>query len=727
MKKRLLATLLAFCLTLTLWPAAMADEDTPPVSDVPMEAAAGEDAGRNAPAAAEELPVAALAGTVLGPSEEIADFIKAYESFSAHPYNDGTGWYIGYGVACDPADWPDGITEEEATQLLWEKLDGFAASVHSFLNKYSVSVTQGQFDALVSMTYNFGPSWLNVSNRLPLYLSRGIKNYSEWEIVNAFGAWCHVNGKVNEPLLRRRIAEAMVFLHDDYSRDVSAWCRLDIDAAGGSMDTDVWCYRVGQSYGTLPLAQRSGCTFAGWRRDDGTFLAGSDIASGTVHVTAVWNVFPDVTPNDWFYEVVMELTGKKVIAGFEDGTFRPKDPVTRGQALRLVLSAAGYSAQSAASGQHWAAGYRSFAAGRGFIRERDYADLDEVIIRDEIADLAAAVLKLNTSAYTERPFADSDRPSVLALYGEGIVVGSFNESGQRLFKGSDNIIRAEMAVIVQKISGYVEKNPLPGGPNPTPAPADPTPPPAADPRLNNYDRAKFRTKFRTVENEDGEEVKEIDRIYYDDPAYDVRYGIDVSYYQKNINWQAVAADGIDFAILRAGYRGSSKGSLNEDSRFGEYARGAAAAGLDIGVYYFSQAITPEEAAQEAEETLRLIRKYNVKVTFPIAFDWEPQEVNNSRTRMEVYDYSVLTECARAFCRTIERAGYTPVVYTNPSIFNRGYNTGLLKDYDLWLAHYTERTNFPYNFTIWQYGSSGNVKGIEGRVDMDIAFVNYAKK
>ena len=143
----------------------------------------------------------------------------------------------------------------------------------------------------------------------------------------------------------------------------------------------------------------------------------------------------------------------------------------------------------------------------------------------------------------------------------------------------------------------------------------------------------------------------------------------------------------------------------------------------------------EEAVKEAEEVLRLIRKYNVKVTFPIAFDWEnveEAEVSGSRTRKEVYDYSVLMDCARAFCRTIEAAGYTPIVYTNLWTFNRGYDPSLLEDYDLWLANYTDiangiYTNFKYNYQIWQYSFKGNVSGIGTAVDMDIAFVNYAKK
>ena len=736
MKQRLLAGLLAVCLMLTLCPAALADEDAPGASDAPAQAAEEENIDCDAPAAAEDpdggtgdetgdetgweegeaLEGAAsdseemllAASDKLAPSGEIAEFIKLYEGFSAQPYEDNGGWYIGYGMACDPEDWPDGITEEEASRLLWERLEGFAESVHTFLDKYGVSVTQSQFDALVSMTYNFGPSWLSVSNRLPSYLVNGIDNYSEWEIVNAFGAWCHINGAISEPLLSRRIAEAMVFLYGDYSRDVSAWCRLDIDAAGGSVSTDVWCYRVGQSYGILPATSRSGYTFAGWQRDDGTLLSASDIAPGTVHIKAVWSalgIYSDITPEDWFYDVVREMTGKNVISGYDDGTFRPNNPVTRGEALKLVILAAGYRKQDAKAGQHWAAGYRSFAVGRGFIRESDYADLDAAISRDGIADLAAAALMLNTSAYTDNPFADSARPSVLALYGEGIYEGSINESGQRVFKGSDEIIRAEIAAVVQRIPAYVARWDINFAGNHMPIDRTIA--------ANGYDTSKFRT-------ENG-------RIYYDDPSYDVRYGIDVAYYQGDVNWRAVAADGIDFAILRAGYRGyGSRGSLNEDSRFAEYVKGAAAAGLDIGLYIFSQAVSPQEAVAEAQYVLSLIKKYNVKVTFPIAFDWEPQEYANSRTRMSIYDYNKLTDCALAFCSTIKAAGYTPIVYGNPTLFYLRYGVGRLRDYDIWLAHYTDRTTYRYDFQIWQYGS-GRVNGIAGEVDMDIAFVDYARK
>ncbi len=684
MKKRIISCLLTLVLTLALCPAARASYE-------PLDAGEG-----------------------------CEEYIMAHEGFSEHVYSDGTGWYIGYGVACGKDDYPDGISEEEARELLREKLTVFSQSVNAFLQRYDVEVEQWQFDALCCMTYNFGPSWLNVSNRLPAYLAKGIENYSDQQIVSAFAAWCHVGGKVNEGLLKRRIMEANMFLYDDYSCDISNWCWLILDAAGGQVESDVVCYPTGESYGALPAAERAGCVLTSWVWQDGTELLSDDtvLRSGTVR--AVWSdeavdlpggetdkpsapetegLYSDVDEGAWYYSYVSELSARGVISGFEDGSFRPGESVSFGQALKLVLLAAGYKEQSADEDQHWAAGYLEFAEKKGFVEEGVIDDLDAVISRDEIADMAAAALELDDEGVSRDTFADTSRSSVLALYSQGIVEGSI-ENGERLFKGRDDITRAELSAIIWRIADYVDRTLI--------LFFDYRIPINYDLEFNPYDSESFYT-------EDG-------RVYYDDDGYDVRYGIDVSFYQKDIDWQAVAADGIDFAIIRAGYRGCSEGELFTDERFYEYIDGALEAGIDVGLYFFSQAVTPEEAVQEAEYLLSLAEGYDI--TFPIAFDWEPLNYSYSRTKN--YDYSVLTDCAIAFCDTIETAGYQSMIYFNPSFAYLKYDLTKITDRTVWLAHYTENTNYKYNFHMWQYGSSGSVDGIAGRVDMDIAFVDFSR-
>lgn len=214
------------------------------------------------------------------------------------------------------------------------------------------------------------------------------------------------------------------------------------------------------------------------------------------------------------------------------------------------------------------------------------------------------------------------------------------------------------------------------------------------------------------------------RTYYFDEAYpDVRYGIDVSEYQGEIDWQAVAADGVSFAFIRAGYRGYGSGALLADARYAENLSGASAAGLDIGVYFFSQAITKEEAKEEAELLLTLIEGYDV--SYPVVFDMEEIYLETART--DSLSREEATEIARAFCRTIQKAGLQPMIYGNTKwLAGRLDLAELADDYPLWFAQYYDKPLFPYDFSFWQYSSSGSVAGIEGDVDLNIQFKPFAE-
>lgn len=202
-------------------------------------------------------------------------------------------------------------------------------------------------------------------------------------------------------------------------------------------------------------------------------------------------------------------------------------------------------------------------------------------------------------------------------------------------------------------------------------------------------------------------------------------GIDVSYHQHEIDWQKVAADGIDFAILRVGYRGYESGALNLDSQFHSYIKGASEAGIDVGVYFFSQAITAEEAIEEANFVMEQLRGY--KVTYPVVFDWEIMEQESSRTN-GINPFTV-TECAAAFCDTIADGGYKPMVYGSRKFALMILDMSKLPNADFWFAEYKDGHNepsYPYNYQIWQYASDGKVDGISGNVDMNICFENYSE-
>ncbi len=222
--------------------------------------------------------------------------------------------------------------------------------------------------------------------------------------------------------------------------------------------------------------------------------------------------------------------------------------------------------------------------------------------------------------------------------------------------------------------------------------------------LNPYDKDAFS-------------VDEKGRVTYEQDGRRARAGIDVSTHQKDIDWQAVAADGIEFAILRLGHRGYTEGGLFLDQTFEQNLRGALDAGLEVGVYFFSQAVTPEEAEEEAAYVLSVLD--GQALSFPVAFDWE--SIPNAGARTDGLDGETLTRCAAAFCARIEDAGYRPAVYFNQTLGYLRYDLRDLTDYALWLAEYDSTPDFYYHFDLWQYSHSGRVNGIQGDVDLDLAF------
>ena len=196
-------------------------------------------------------------------------------------------------------------------------------------------------------------------------------------------------------------------------------------------------------------------------------------------------------------------------------------------------------------------------------------------------------------------------------------------------------------------------------------------------------------------------------------------GIDVSYYQGKIDWKKVKASGIEFAMIRLGYRGyGEEGKLVEDKMAFENIEGALDAGLQVGVYFFSQAITVEEAVEEAEFVLKRIKVYDI--TMPVVYDWE---YISEEARTAKMDRRTLTDCYKAFCEKITQAGYTAMAYFNTYQSRQLMYLHELEDYPFWLALYSDRMTFPYRFEMWQYTDSGIVPGIEGKVDINLLFTD----
>lgn len=213
------------------------------------------------------------------------------------------------------------------------------------------------------------------------------------------------------------------------------------------------------------------------------------------------------------------------------------------------------------------------------------------------------------------------------------------------------------------------------------------------------------------------------RVFYDDESVETLTGIDVSVFQGDIDWTAVAQDGIDFVMLRVGFRGyGPSGKLYEDEKFRENYEGAAAAGLKVGVYFFSQAINPAEAKSEARFVSELIA--DCDIAFPVAFDWE--YVDDSSARTADMTSAEITPCAAAFCAEIKNAGYEPVIYFNCDHGYFNYELSEISGYHFWLAEYSDIPSFYYDYKIWQYSEKGTVAGIEGNVDLNISVVDYSK-
>ena len=236
-----------------------------------------------------------------------------------------------------------------------------------------------------------------------------------------------------------------------------------------------------------------------------------------------------------------------------------------------------------------------------------------------------------------------------------------------------------------------------------PSAITPTPETADDTPKNTYDPACF---YR-----DGEFLR------YESSTVTSQIGIDVSAHQQDIDWELVAANGVEFAMIRVGYRGYTEGEIQPDDYFTQNIEGALAAGLDVGVYFFSQALDEKEAIDEANFVLESIKDY--PLSYPVIFDWEDIQAD---ARTDGMDSVQLTKNALAFCSAVEKAGYRAGVYFNQRFGYEEFDLESLQDYVFWLAEYNETPSFSYHFQLWQYCNDGRVDGIQTDVDLNLAFL-----
>lgn len=199
-------------------------------------------------------------------------------------------------------------------------------------------------------------------------------------------------------------------------------------------------------------------------------------------------------------------------------------------------------------------------------------------------------------------------------------------------------------------------------------------------------------------------------------------GIDISSYSGDVDWEKVKDCGVDFVIVRIGGRGyGDEGALYTDDRALEYIDGAHNAGLKVGGYFFSQAINTEEAVEEADYVKSILG--DIKLEFPVAYDWEIIKDEDART--DNVSAAEATNCARAFCDRIIEHGYKTMLYSPSRELYFKYDLSRLADIDIWYCEYSNLPTFYYQFSMWQYSSTGKVDGIDADVDMNICFTSVA--
>ena len=193
-------------------------------------------------------------------------------------------------------------------------------------------------------------------------------------------------------------------------------------------------------------------------------------------------------------------------------------------------------------------------------------------------------------------------------------------------------------------------------------------------------------------------------------------GIDVSKWQKEIDWDKVKNEGVDYAIIRCGYRGSVTGSLVEDPYFEQNIKGARAAGIKVGVYFFTQAVNEVEAVEEASMVISLVRDYELQ--YPVFIDTEGAGGNGRADSLNVEERTAVCE---AFCTTVKNAGLEAGVYASRNWYNNKLTANTLESYAIWLAEYRSVPLYQGYYQMWQYTSKGKINGINGNVDLNVSY------
>ncbi len=531
------------------------------------------------------------------------------------------------------------------------------------------------------------------------------------------------------------------------------------------------------------------------------------LAAALLLPTAAQAAYSD-TSGHWAEGAIDKWSGSYgILSGYEDGTFRPDNTITRGAFAGIMSRFLQYQAEadrktfSDIQGEYWESAILKLNAAGVYLGTDGKALVNHDITRQQAVTMIARAFGIPETAGM-LPYADAGS---IAEYAKGYLMtmqqrGYITDVGSdQMFRPTAAITRAEVvnilnnmiAVLVQnqnEFSENVHGNLMVNGTNganlkgmdisgdliiapgvsgtvtltdvtvqgqiqnlskaavertttPVPVPEEPshnTEP--EEPSVPEEPKDYFMYNGQKISIDPELEKNELmasdfywdenGRLVYSGGKFDTRFGIDVAAYQNrnttgDIDWDAVRQDGVDFAMVRVALRGTSTGVLYPDAFYAANIDGAMAAGIDTGVYIFSQAISVEEAVEEADYVISLLDGH--KISGPVAFDWE---MKDSTYRVYGTDPAVATAAAKAFCQRIEEAGYDAMVYVSKYVGYVKFDLSQLSDYQLWYPEYKYTTtsaekvypSFYYQMDYWQYSDKTSINGIGGRVDTNIQFL-----
>ena len=457
-----------------------------------------------------------------------------------------------------------------------------------------------------------------------------------------------------------------------------------------------------------------------------------------------------------------------IINGYEDGTFRPDNSITRGAFAGILDRFLKFQSTSPAgtfsdlSGNYWEDAILKLHASGVYLGNNGQALAGDTITRqqavtmiarafnisgesatvyyldaDQVADYAKPYLAEMSATYTQ-----DVEGTVMVNAAEGACLQDMTITGDLILApGVTGTVTLENVTIQGAVRNFGSAVVT----DLSQRPEEPEQPPAIQPG-DVYTPSETTGEYLTYSNQQipiyaGVERNRFsqgdfmwdpdrpDRLIYTGDDYRTRFGIDVSAYQNRasanntIDWEAAKADGVEFAMVRIGLRGYGSGSIMEDAFYAQNIDGAMAAGIETGVYFFAQAITVEEAIEEADFVISLLEGH--EIDGPVAYDWE---MHDSTYRVYGTTPEMATACAVAFCERIEEAGYDAMVYAGQYVSYIKYDQGALEPYLSWYPEYKSESSellYPtlyYHMDYWQYSSKCSVAGIGGNVDVNLQFI-----